>query len=162
MPDCSGEPVVTTLVCFTLFCTRGCGCIAHPAFPAPSLSGVSSCKTRTHRAARARNRILPPCEPTGRANARPMTVPRRPFRWKMNDLMPVLALSKQSFEPGRAFRPRPGRLIMRTPYRGGYFLLGMALACNVMCHGRSAFREFDSRHVCRARHHRTAALPGVR
>src|SRR6266516_2288834 len=32
----SGEPVVTTLVCFVLFRTRGCGCIGHPAFPAPS------------------------------------------------------------------------------------------------------------------------------
>src|SRR6266704_4160113 len=31
-----GEPVVTTLVCFVLFRTRGCGCIGHPAFPAPS------------------------------------------------------------------------------------------------------------------------------
>jgi hypothetical protein len=31
----SGVPVVTTLVCF-LPCTRGCGCIGHPAFPAPS------------------------------------------------------------------------------------------------------------------------------
>jgi len=34
--DCFGEPVVTTLVRF-LFCVRGCGCIEHPAFPAPSL-----------------------------------------------------------------------------------------------------------------------------
>jgi hypothetical protein len=34
-PDCLGEPVVTKLVCF-LFCTRGCGCGEHPAFPAPS------------------------------------------------------------------------------------------------------------------------------
>ena len=32
------EPVVTTLVCFVLFCTRGCGCIERPAFPAPSYS----------------------------------------------------------------------------------------------------------------------------
>jgi hypothetical protein len=31
----SGEPVVTTLVCFVLFCMRGCGCTWHPAFPAP-------------------------------------------------------------------------------------------------------------------------------
>src|SRR6266566_5797365 len=35
MPDYSGEPVVTTLVCF-FHCIRGCGCIGHPAFPAPS------------------------------------------------------------------------------------------------------------------------------
>src|SRR6266436_7221864 len=32
----SGVTVVTTLVCFVLFRTRGCGCIGHPAFPAPS------------------------------------------------------------------------------------------------------------------------------
>jgi hypothetical protein len=35
-PGFSGEPVVTTLVCF-LFHTRGCGCGGHPAFPAPSV-----------------------------------------------------------------------------------------------------------------------------
>jgi hypothetical protein len=28
--------VVTTLVCFVLFRTRGCGCNGHPAFPTPS------------------------------------------------------------------------------------------------------------------------------
>ena len=33
----SGEPVVTTLVCFFNFRTRGCGCSGHPAFPAPSV-----------------------------------------------------------------------------------------------------------------------------
>jgi hypothetical protein len=36
-PDISGKPVVTTLVCFVLFRTRGCGCGGHPAFPAPSV-----------------------------------------------------------------------------------------------------------------------------
>jgi len=36
MPGDSGGPVVTTLVCFVLFRTRGRGCIAHPAFPTPS------------------------------------------------------------------------------------------------------------------------------
>jgi hypothetical protein len=34
-PGNSGEPVVTMLVWF-LIPTRGCGCIGHPAFPAPS------------------------------------------------------------------------------------------------------------------------------
>jgi hypothetical protein len=38
MPGCSGVTVVTMLVCFYLFCTRGCGRIARPAFPAPSFS----------------------------------------------------------------------------------------------------------------------------
>ena len=36
MPGRSGVTVVTMLVCFVLFRTRGCGCIGHPAFPAPS------------------------------------------------------------------------------------------------------------------------------
>jgi hypothetical protein len=31
-PDCSGEPVVTMLVCF-YFCTRGCGCGRASGFP---------------------------------------------------------------------------------------------------------------------------------
>src|SRR6478736_797480 len=49
----SGEPdgpVVTTLVCFQSFGTRGCGCVMRPAFPTPSRA-ESSCKTRAHRAA---------------------------------------------------------------------------------------------------------------
>src|SRR6266404_2390396 len=36
MPGRSGVTVVTMLVCFVLFRTRGCGCIERPAFPAPS------------------------------------------------------------------------------------------------------------------------------
>src|SRR5229473_8194737 len=32
----SGVTVVTMLVCFVLFCTRGCGRGGRPAFPAPS------------------------------------------------------------------------------------------------------------------------------
>src|ERR1700686_169473 len=36
MPGYSGGPVVTMLVCFILFRTRGCGCIGRPAFPTPS------------------------------------------------------------------------------------------------------------------------------
>ena len=31
-----GEPVVTMLVYFVFYRTRGCGCIVRPAFPAPS------------------------------------------------------------------------------------------------------------------------------
>ena len=46
MPGCPGEPVVTTLVCFVLFCTRGCGCGGHPAFPAPSVIEGGSSTTR--------------------------------------------------------------------------------------------------------------------
>ena len=36
MPVVCGVPVVATRV--LSLCTRGCGCIGHPAFPAPSLS----------------------------------------------------------------------------------------------------------------------------
>ena len=36
MPGDSGVTVVTNSSCFVLFCTRGCGCIGRPAFPAPS------------------------------------------------------------------------------------------------------------------------------
>jgi len=36
MSGCFGVPVVTTLVRF-FCCVRGCGCIVHPAFPAPSI-----------------------------------------------------------------------------------------------------------------------------
>src|SRR5712672_3509432 len=48
----SGVTVVTTLVCFVLFCMRGCGCIERPAFPAPSdirrrdAQGKTRAKTR--------------------------------------------------------------------------------------------------------------------
>src|SRR5712675_2731834 len=37
MPGETGVTVVTMLVCFVLFRTRGCGCIERPAFPAPSI-----------------------------------------------------------------------------------------------------------------------------
>jgi hypothetical protein len=58
MPGQLGEPVVTTLVCFILFRTRGCGCSGHPAFPAPSLSWANGfANTRAHRAARWRTRV---------------------------------------------------------------------------------------------------------
>src|ERR1700682_1455237 len=55
MPGVSGVTVVTTLVCFVLFRTRGCGCIERPAFPAPSDfsgAGIQS-KTRAANAARS-------------------------------------------------------------------------------------------------------------
>src|SRR5881397_436811 len=38
MPGRSGVTVVTMLVCFILFRTRGCGRVGRPAFPAPSVS----------------------------------------------------------------------------------------------------------------------------
>src|SRR5205809_299436 len=59
MPGYSGVPVVTMLVCFVLFRTRGCGCIGHPAFPAPSdFSGRTDlAKPRAPRAAGMRRRV---------------------------------------------------------------------------------------------------------
>src|SRR5881396_4285620 len=58
MPGRSGVTVVTTLVCFVFYRTRGCGRIARPAFPAPSdfQGRMVFAKTRTHRAARTRSR----------------------------------------------------------------------------------------------------------
>src|SRR5256885_8234610 len=37
MPGESGDLAVTMLVCSLPFCTRGCGCGGHPAFPTPSV-----------------------------------------------------------------------------------------------------------------------------
>jgi hypothetical protein len=45
-PGVTGEPVVTTLVCFS-FCTRGYGCGGHPAFPAPSFIRGTRCLHRS-------------------------------------------------------------------------------------------------------------------
>src|SRR5438874_4809308 len=78
MPGRSGVTVVTTLVCFVLFRTRDCGRIGRPAFPAPSdfkggwflqnLGRIAPRECRVISGIRRRH-----CEPTGRANARPMT-----------------------------------------------------------------------------------------
>ena len=57
MPADCGVPVVANACAFC--CTRGRGCTAHPAFPAPSyFSRVIVSKTRTHRAARTRSCVL--------------------------------------------------------------------------------------------------------
>ena len=52
MSGCFGVPVVT--IARALFCcVRGCGCIVHPAFPAPSIfRGTLSCKARARSASR--------------------------------------------------------------------------------------------------------------
>jgi hypothetical protein len=65
----SGEPVVTTLVCFVLFCMRGCGCIGHPAFPAPSVIWVREIHgiARARGAARSRSRVSSPLPPAREA-----------------------------------------------------------------------------------------------
>ena len=55
MPGDPGATVVTNSCAF-YFCTRGCGCVGHPAFPTPS--GVEDkCKTRAHRAAGTRRHV---------------------------------------------------------------------------------------------------------
>jgi hypothetical protein len=56
-----GETGVTVVTCSCAFfiCTRGCGRIERPAFPAPSdVQMGGSRKTRAHRAAGSRSRIL--------------------------------------------------------------------------------------------------------
>jgi hypothetical protein len=61
MPDVSGASAVNTRVHTQLpQRTRGCGCIGHPAFPAPSddQKAQSFRKTRTHRAARSRRCVF--------------------------------------------------------------------------------------------------------
>ena len=65
MPDVSGASAVNTRVhTKTTKRTRGCGCIVHPAFPAPSdfRMAQSFRKTRTHRAARTWWCVFRHCE----------------------------------------------------------------------------------------------------
>ena len=61
VPDRFGEPVVT-YSCATLHRTRGCGCVGHPAFPAPSLLSrdVVPAKLGRYRAAGMRSRVIDP------------------------------------------------------------------------------------------------------
>src|SRR5258705_12648018 len=58
MPGRSGVTVVTNSHAF-LFCVRGCGRIARPAFPAPSdfRERDADSKPRAKRAARSRSRV---------------------------------------------------------------------------------------------------------
>src|SRR5207302_10972414 len=74
MPGNPGGPVVTCSCAFT-FCTRGCGCIGRPAFPTPSFFGRNY-HAELGRIAPRECGVTPRRhreEPTGRANARPMT-----------------------------------------------------------------------------------------
>jgi hypothetical protein len=57
MPGDSGVLVVTRVRSTTTKCTRGRGCIGHPAFPTPSLGAEGKCKPRAHRAAGSRRRV---------------------------------------------------------------------------------------------------------
>src|SRR5258705_685298 len=95
MPGYSGVPVVTTLVCFVSFRTRGCGCIGHPAFPAPSI--VKSGETVFAR--------LGPIAPRDREVVFGVAVIARSAATKQSTLLPA-ALTMDCFaEPviGRAF-----------------------------------------------------------
>src|SRR3981081_4010503 len=60
MPGNPGVTVVTTLVCF-LLCTRGCGRIRRPAFPAPSDFQLGRTQSRTR--AKTRGEIAKLCLP---------------------------------------------------------------------------------------------------
>src|SRR5579859_6252518 len=78
MPGCPGEPVVTTLVCFFTIRTRGYGCALAPGIPCAlcCFSGRPSPSLgRFARREKAEAWLdFRHCEePTGRANARPMT-----------------------------------------------------------------------------------------
>jgi hypothetical protein len=54
-PECFGEPVVTNS-CVFYFCTRGCGCAKHPAFPAPS-DCRGTCKMHRSGARQCRGKV---------------------------------------------------------------------------------------------------------
>jgi hypothetical protein len=74
MPGCSDCTCMLVCACYVHFCTRDRGCSKHPAFPAPSVGReIYVCLGRT--APREGERMVDHrhCEPTGRANARPMT-----------------------------------------------------------------------------------------
>ena len=74
MPGRSGEPVVTMLVCFIYFAREATGALTHPAFPAPSvIEGFMQQPGRIAPREGGGVRHERHCEPTGRANARPMT-----------------------------------------------------------------------------------------
>src|SRR5260221_5099664 len=63
MPGETGVTVVTMLVCFVLFRTRGCGCSERPAFPAPSLLWANaSCNTSGRIAPRECKSVFDECE----------------------------------------------------------------------------------------------------
>jgi hypothetical protein len=68
-PGHSGEPVATTLVCSTLFCTRGCGCSGHPAFPAPSVLFGAQDSSTTRALERRGNAGACLCDVIARSNA---------------------------------------------------------------------------------------------
>jgi hypothetical protein len=80
MPDDFGVTVVTNSYAF-LFCMRGCGCIEHPAFPAPSEFQMRFMigKTRADHAARSRRCGSPSVVPVkaGTHNQQGLMVGRR-------------------------------------------------------------------------------------
>ena len=111
MPGCSGVTVVTMLVCFFI-CTRGCGRIARPAFPAPSdIKGTrNSGKTR----AESRGEIADLC--VGNTNA-----PR--FHLSSPGLT-----GRPSIPEASVIEPK-GRGVLDTPLARGMTVEGGAAAC---------------------------------
>jgi len=91
------------LVCFLFYCTQGCGCGQRPAFPAPSvLRGATFLQSPD---AKSRRGIADArhCEPTGRANARPMTGSAKQSTYQLAALwiassLPLLAMTRRLFE----------------------------------------------------------------
>ena len=75
MPECSDCTCMLVCVFLCALCTRDRGCSVHPAFPAPSLSRDKNFRIARARCAAGRERMsfIRHCEPTGRANARPLT-----------------------------------------------------------------------------------------
>src|SRR5205809_6580212 len=69
VPGETGVTVVTTLVCFVLFRTRGCGRIERPAFPAPSDLRRRDVSGKTSRG--LRGEIAKPCLANGVIQPRP-------------------------------------------------------------------------------------------
>src|ERR1700722_9526460 len=72
MPGDPGVTVVTTSCAFYL-CTRDCGCIGHPAFPTPFVGREIPAQLGRITPRECGGVSYRHCEPTGRANARPMT-----------------------------------------------------------------------------------------
>jgi len=69
----SGVLVVTRVRSTNTKCTRDRGCNGHPAFPTPSMGGKFINGSGAWRGEVAHSRLDVHCEPTGRANARPLT-----------------------------------------------------------------------------------------
>jgi hypothetical protein len=137
-PDVSGASAVNTRVHTpTTKRTRGCGCIGHPVFPAPSvLLRVSSCNgsgaicvagTRTHRGflrTRFRKRPHEPTRvvPDQRAERAPIRDPQPPMHVAC-EAGPIFFLQQMSVVMGTGFR-RDDVEAAQSAIRGPGFRVG--------------------------------------